>query len=160
MSLVQFPSPTKRVGHLLLYADAIVGRWMSEKMGQTFIAPFTAIGILGWNGQLVGGMLFNQYVEGDIEVTCYAPGRLHRGALKAGCAYVFDTLKCNRMSARTRASSLAVQVVLRKIGFQQEGTLREYYTDGEDAVLFGMLKRECKWRSVSLATESTSPAKA
>jgi hypothetical protein len=144
MNRAEFPSPT-RVVQLLLFADRVVGDFMSEKMGQDFTPPYTAIGILGTDGQLCGGMLFNAYVEGDVEVTCYAPGRLLRGPIRAGCAYAFETLGCNRMSARTRASSLAVQVVLRKIGFQQEGTLREYYTDGEDAVLFGLLKRNCKW---------------
>jgi hypothetical protein len=146
MKLAVSPSLRREVvGRLLLYADAAVGSWMAGKLGQTFLPPYTAIGILGWNGQLVGGMLFNQYAEGDVEVTCFAPGRLGRGPLKAGCAYVFQTLGCNRMSARTRASSLAVQVVLRKIGFQQEGVLRQYYSDGEDAILFGMLKGECRW---------------
>jgi RimJ/RimL family protein N-acetyltransferase len=144
MNRAEFPSPTK-VGQLLLFADRGVGDFMSEKMGQDFLPPYSTIGIIGPDGQLCGGMLFNQYVEGDVELTIYAPGRLHRGAIRAGFAYVFLTLGCNRLSARTRASSLAVQVVLRKAGFQQEGTLREYYTDGEDAVLFGILKRNCKW---------------
>jgi RimJ/RimL family protein N-acetyltransferase len=133
------------VGRLLLHADQHVARYMAGKMGQIFITPYTAIGILGANGQLVGGMLFNQYTEGDVEVTLYAPSRLGRGVLRAISAYVYFTLGCNRMSARTRASSLAVQGVLRKCGFQQEGRLREYYQDGEDAILFGMLKSECRW---------------
>lgn len=120
---------------------------MAGKMGQTFAPPYTAIGILDDSGQLKGGMLFNGHAEGDIEVTCFAPGRLQRGPIRAGCAYVFETLGCNRMSARTRASSLAVHGVLQKIGFKKEGILRSYYQDGEAAILFGMTKGDCKWIS-------------
>ena len=146
MNRVEFPSPTK-VGQLLLFADRVVGDLMSGRMGQDFAPPYTAIGILGADGQLCGGMLFNAYVEGDVEVTCYAPGRLLRGPIRAGCAYAFETLGCNRLSARTRASSLAVQVVLRKIGFQQEGYARSYLRINgawHDHLLFGLLAED--WR--------------
>jgi RimJ/RimL family protein N-acetyltransferase len=35
--------------------------------------------------------------------------------------------------------------VYKRQGFTQEGVLREAFEDGEDAILYGMLKSECKW---------------
>jgi RimJ/RimL family protein N-acetyltransferase len=31
------------------------------------------------------------------------------------------------------------------VGFIQEGVIRQAFEDGEDAILYGMLKSECKW---------------
>jgi RimJ/RimL family protein N-acetyltransferase len=144
MNPAQSASPIE-AGRILLFADAFVGNWMSHKFGHQFLPPFTTMGFLDGNRQLVGGVIFNQYHEGDIEISIYAPGRLRRGHIVAICRYVFETLKCNRISARTRASSLDVRRNLDRAGFVQEGTLRRYYEDGENAVLYGMTKEDCRW---------------
>jgi hypothetical protein len=133
------------VGNILLRADAIVGRWMSDRMGVDFEVPYAAMGILGQSGQLEGGVIFNGFNEADVEVTLYAPRRLSRALFRVICSYAFETLECNRMTARTRASSLVVRRVLTGTGFQEEGMLRRYYKDGEDAVLYGMTKEDCRW---------------
>ena len=67
------------------------------------------------------------------------------GRLLAPAVDGFTELGVSRMTARTRASSLDVRRVIEKAGFRQEGVLRSYFKDGEDAILFGMLKTECRW---------------
>lgn len=142
-------SPSRRepliVGRILLYADDFVGGWVEARMGIKLIPPYTSFGLLGSDGLLAGAMIFNAFNEGNAEVSIYAPRAVSRGSLRAAASYLFETNGCNRVTARTRASSLRVRRFIEKVGFQQEGVLRAYYQDGEDAILYGLLRSECRW---------------
>lgn len=133
------------VGRILLYADEFVGGWLEQRMGVQLIHPYTAFGMLGPDGLLAGAMIFNNFNEGSAEVSIYAPRAVSRGSLRAAASYLFETNGCNRVTARTRASSLRVRRFIEKVGFQKEGVLRAYYQDGEDAILYGLLRSECRW---------------
>jgi len=142
-----FPTPGSPllVGRILLYADDYVAEWMGEQMGTRIIPPYTAFGVVSAHGQLVGGVVINEIQEASCEVSIVAPKRVSRSLLRVTASYVFDTLGCNRVTARTRASTLKVRKFIEKVGFRQEGILRAFYEDGDDAVLFGMLRNECRW---------------
>jgi RimJ/RimL family protein N-acetyltransferase len=118
---------------------------MGGQMGIEIIPPYTALGIVSAHGQLTGGMVFNNQSEADIELSIVAPKRLTRGICRVIAQYAFETAGCMRMTARTRESNLQVRRVIEKVGFRQEGVLRGYYRDGEDAILFGLLRSECRW---------------
>lgn len=133
------------VGRILLYADDLVAQWVADQMGLEIVPPYTAIGVIGGNGLLTGAMIFNGLNEGNVEVSIYAPKAVSRGVLRVASSYIFQTLGCNRVTARTRASSLRVRRFIERVGFQQEGVLRAYYSDGEDAILYGLLKHENRW---------------
>jgi RimJ/RimL family protein N-acetyltransferase len=133
------------VGRVLLYADDLVAGWMEAQTGEVIIPPYTAFGIIDPDGQLGGAMVFNDFNEGNVEVSLVAPKRVSRGLLRMAAVYAFSQLDCRRISARTRASNLRVRKFIEKVGFQQEGVLRAYYRDGDDAVLYGLLKGECRW---------------
>jgi len=133
------------VGRILLYADDFVGEWLEQRMGVKLVPPYTSFGIIGPDGLLAGAMIFNGFNEGNAEVSLYAPRAVSRGSLRAAARYLFETAGCNRVTARTRASSLRVRRFIEKVGFQQEGVLRAYYQDGEDAILYGLLKSENRW---------------
>ena len=133
------------MGRILLYADEYVAGWMAERMGETIIPPYTAFATVSADGQLMAGVLFNQFNEGSVEVSLYAPRHVSRGLLRAAAAYAFRDLQCNRITARTRASSLSVQKFIERVGFRKEGVIRSYYRSGEDSILYGMLRSECKW---------------
>lgn len=66
-------------------------------------------------------------------------------ALTAVIAFGFNQMRLNRIEADTSAVNSASAELLRKLGFQQEGTQREqYYEDGlyHDLWLFALLRRE------------------
>lgn len=149
MRLGGLPSPRSGaviVGRLLLYADSYVAQWMSQKTNENIIPPYTALGVVGRHGQLTGAVIFNHLHEGNIEISVYAPKVFTRGVIKAAAAFAFDTQGVSRVTARTRASNLHARRVIEKAGFRQEGVLRSYYADGEDSILYGLLKSECRWR--------------
>lgn len=133
------------MGRILLYADDLVGRWISERMGVDVIPPFTSFGVIGANGHLTGAMIFNGLNEGNVEVSLFAPRAITRGVLRVAASYIFGTLGCNRVTARTRASNLRACRFIEKVGFQREGVLRAYYQDGEDAILYGLTKSDNRW---------------
>ena len=133
------------VGRILLYADDLVGRWLSDHMGVEILPPFTSFGVIGANGQLTGAMIFNNLNEGSVEVSLYAPRAITKGLLRVASSYIFETLGCNRVTARTRASNLRACRFIQKVGFQREGVLRAYYKDGEDAILYGLTKSDNRW---------------
>lgn len=58
--------------------------------------------------------------------------------------YPFEVLKVNRVSAVTRKKDISLQSFMHRIGFEHEGTMKEFY-DNDDALMWGMLKRHCQW---------------
>ena len=60
-------------------------------------------------------------------------------------AYPFIQLNCNRVTAPVDAVNTASCKLVSTLGFKEEGRLREAGRNGEDILLYGMLKRECRW---------------
>jgi hypothetical protein len=118
---------------------------MEKVTGQRVFPPYTAFAELDTHGQIRAGLLFNDCQEASVEVSLVAPRAVSRSLLRVAASHAFDTLGCNRVTARTRASSLRVRRFILKAGFREEGVLRSYYRDGDDAILFGMLKTERRW---------------
>lgn len=58
--------------------------------------------------------------------------------------YPFEVLKVNRVSAMTHKSDTKLQSFMQRVGFEHEGTMKEFYGD-DDAIIWGMLKRHCSW---------------
>ena len=56
----------------------------------------------------------------------------------------FESLRCKRLTALTKHHS-RMDWMMDRLGFEQEGCLRRYYSDDSDAIVWGMLKEECPW---------------
>ncbi len=121
----------------------LVAAWVSQQIGLSFIPPYTAIGFED-NGSVHGGVVFLSYTGQDVEIAM--AGLWSRPMLRVIGNYAFGVLRCHRMTARCRASHEKVASVIRLAGFKREGLARAYYPDKEDAILFGMLDTECRWR--------------
>lgn len=105
---------------------------------------------IGWEvcGEIVGGVLYEGFRWPDINMHIATDGTkrwANRRFIFACFDYPFNQLKCYRVTAVVCISnSNAVKLVL-KLGFKLEGRLRKAFPSGEDALLFGMLKEECRW---------------
>ncbi|QIX26389.1 GNAT family N-acetyltransferase [Nocardioides sp. JQ2195] len=74
--------------------------------------------------------------------------------------WAFDTLDLNRVQAEADTRNLASRRVLEKLGFVQEGTLREdCVVDGDvsDSWVFGLLRRE--WRPLGSGDVERAPGR-
>ena len=103
--------------------------------------PFAGIVIETDNGGICGAVVFNDYAQGNIEMTGVGHGCWTPKVIRGLARYVFGQLKCRRVTARTSVNNHAARQALRALGFRQEGRVREWYGK-EDAILYGLLRRE------------------
>lgn len=115
-------------------------RWAGERCGVCFSPPATVLGVVK-NGNPVCVVVFNDYTGENVELSVAADNMLPRRFLQLCAEYAFGQLGCLRVTVRTRASNVRVADMARRLGFKQEGVLREFYGN-EDAFLFGLLRRE------------------
>jgi RimJ/RimL family protein N-acetyltransferase len=110
--------------------------------------PALPIGI--YQGKkLIGGVLINDIrPQRDCWLTIYTttPCWANKGVLRYVFGAVFDLIKAERCSVFVSVSNTKSFDMCQRLGFKQEGLLRQYRDNGEDCYVMGMLKSECKWR--------------
>jgi RimJ/RimL family protein N-acetyltransferase len=118
-------------------------QWVADRLGASFPRGATALA-LARGGELVGGAVFCGFTGRDIEVSVAAARTLAwpRPFLARVGAYVFDELGCARMTALTRATNRAVIRIAPRLGAVLEGRKRNYFDDGADALVFGILQED------------------
>ena len=75
------------------------------------------------------------------------PGRrwMTRDFLRVAFRYPFWQLGCRRVTGYVPASNADALRFDLHLGFVQEGRMREALPDGEDVIVLGMLRNECRW---------------
>jgi RimJ/RimL family protein N-acetyltransferase len=141
---------------MLVYGqDRLVAEWVAAKLGLSGaddFMPCVAIGIVR-DDRLVAGVVYNNYQtdrEGsplsiEMTIASTSPRWASRKVLTELFEYPFIQLRVKRVQALTSVGNAEAQSLLKRLGFSQEGVHRCAYSDGEDAVSWGMLKHECKW---------------
>lgn len=99
--------------------------------------------------EIMGALIFNNYRSdiGDIELNVIT---LHENwasqdVFRMIADYVFNILKCNRMSCTLPRGAKRNRDHAVKVGFKLEGTKRAGFYNGVDAMIYGMLKTECRF---------------
>lgn len=109
--------------------------------------PSLAIGF--YQGEkLIGGVLINDIRPGrDCWVTIYTTDKhwATRRVIKYFFTVVFVTIGAKRCSAFISESNQKSFDCCKRLGFKQEGLLREYRNNGENCYVMGILKQECIW---------------
>lgn len=117
-----------------------VAKWLAPRVGvPRFAGPYTVIGFLNEADELTGGCLFNNHNGANIELTLAGRSCVSRGAWAHIRAYVFDQLKCRRLTVVVKARNERVWRMAEKFGFAPEGTMRHYFPD-DDGVLYALLR--------------------
>lgn len=100
------------------------------------------------DGELLAVVVYNLFSGADIAMHIAAvPGRrwMTRDFLRVAFRYPFVQLKCRRVTGYVPASNADALRFDLHLGFVQEGRMREALPNGEDVLVLGMLKRECRW---------------
>ena len=108
---------------------------------------YTAIGVVD-NGELIAGAIYNEYrppVDIRESFASISPRWATKYTLRHMFAYPFIHLGVRRMSSVIAADNVASIDLTERLGFKREGVMRAGMDDGQDAILFGMLKEECPW---------------
>ena len=125
--------------------DDYVKAWVSNKLNIRSFGPSTAIGVQKDN-QLIAGVVYHDYRDGQIESSiasssvCWAT----RSVLYSLFAYPFIQVGARRLLVTCDESNAKAMKMNKQLGFTPEGILRKLY-DPNDAIVWGMLKDECKW---------------
>lgn len=134
----------------IVYGDEKIRHWVWQNLfgdydNFDFDARYEEIGI-ECGGELIAGCVYHNFTGHSCEVTFYSstPKWCSRLALKYLFGYPFNQLGYNRITAITSEKNHRAIAVMQKLGFEHEGTLREYF-GANDGLLFGMLKTDCRW---------------
>ena len=107
--------------------------------------PFEVLGVVR-QGRLLGAVLYNQWRGPSIE-THWAgeSGWMSRGDLKGIFSYPFLQLECRRITGIVRRNNKTARRIAEKLGFRLEGVCRQGFDDGTAAMIYGMIRSDCKW---------------
>lgn len=93
---------------------------------------------------------FQHYNGHDMELSIATNGGrtwATREFLRTAFSYVFDDCGCHRCTVRVREDNTQSLELVKRLGWKQEGVLREAVKTGENLIIFGMLRQECRWIS-------------
>lgn len=131
--------------------DARVRSWVAERVDEDrFQDTDVAIGVEE-NGELIAGVVYNMYTGPSISMHVAAvPGKrwLTRDTLFRFFAYPFVQLECRRVTGLVREDNLVAQQFDEHVGFVREGLIRGACDDGQNMILYGMLREECRWLEI------------
>ena len=110
------------------------------------------------DNKLMGGVVFDNYrpETRNISISIAIDDKkclTRQNILNIG-NYVFNQIGAKRVNATILKSNIPSQVLTRRLGFMQEGTLRQASLNDEDLLIFGLLRHEfeSKWLKSSRHT--------
>lgn len=131
-----------------------VVRWVESRMPWPFVGEAIGLGLMGADGRIVCGVVLNNRTNHDAHIHLASErGGFSRRFLRAIADYAYNQLGVRRMTVCIRSSNTASISVTERVGFVLEGRQRSAYPNGEDKLLFGMLREECQWLSASGAKD-------
>lgn len=133
---------------LVFGQDEFVAKWVGSNLGQEIHLPCVAIGATRDGQTLCGGVVVNGYNASNADLTLYGPGCFTRGNIAALYDYLFNQLRLNRATARTRRSNARMRRTLPRLGFTFEGTAKSYFGPdrSDDALLYALFPAQAeKW---------------
>lgn len=120
--------------------DNVAAGIIKRVLGVDLCPPFIGFCVLDRN-ILHGAVILNDFTGANIEMTGVGRGCWSPRVIRALARYIFEQLKCRRVTARTAVSNDKAIRSLERLGFRREGIARQWF-DGEDAIIFGLLADE------------------
>ena len=121
--------------------------WAEETGGNRYRDDAKAIGVrdeTGWRGVVV----FDTFTTTGCWIHVVSDGTarwMTREFILRVFAYPFVQLQYPRLSAFVSERNTRSRQFCESFGFSREGTLRQAGEEGEDIIMFGMLRSECRW---------------
>ncbi len=132
---------------LVFGMDEFVAKWVAQRVPLFTPNPgqYVSIGIA--QGQrLLAGAVYHDYTTNGIGMTLAAdsPRWATKGNIASLLRYPFEQLKVRRITVCAARKNKRSRKLIEGVGFKLEGVIREGFGK-EDAILYGMLRRECIW---------------
>ena len=134
---------------ILITSDGTENKHIAEgvgrKLGVRIFPPYFAIGFATDDKRPMAAAVFNEFNGSNIELTIWAEkGKITKGIIQTIANYVFNQLKCRRLTVRTKKRNKAVLKLALRCGFTYEHVVSRYFTD-DDAVVFRMYPEDCRF---------------
>lgn len=124
--------------------DAIA--WAKKVIGIDGLSgDAAAISLVDDNDEFVAVTVFSAWTKTNIDMHIAARPKSHwlsRSYFNAAFEFPFLVLEVPRVTGLIRAGNLNAQRFVSRLGFTYEGRMRKAFPDGEDLVLYGMLREE------------------
>lgn len=122
--------------------------WAEARIPNNAFRPDAhAIGITR-DGEICGAVVFDNFTVGSCCVSVASDGSrrwITRELLVRVFAYPFIQLNHWRLTALVAASNTDSINFCRSFGWTEEGRLRRGAPDGDDLIVYGMLREECRY---------------
>jgi hypothetical protein len=126
----------------------MVGAYVTEQTGMELQAGmYSAFMIVNDQQDFVAGVVLTNFRKTDIEISCASetPQAWKPTVCKAIFTYVFEQLGCVRCTSITVKGNKRARTFLEGLGFQLEGNVRLGYDGRRDALIYGLLRSECRF---------------
>lgn len=132
-------------GYDKLVADFVCSQ-VNELDNQLKGGWYAGLGVVVDN-RLIAGVVFNEYRKTDIRESFAAiePRWATHATLRTLFSYPFVHLGVRRMTGIVEKKNKKSRELTLRLGFKYEGNCRKAMDNGDDAIIYGMLKEECKW---------------
>lgn len=128
--------------------------WAEERIpGCKFRDDAQTIGLAAPDGSIIASTVFDTFSTSSCFISVAADTSrnwLTRAYLYHCFAYPFIQCDFRRVTCVVSERNHASLRFTRACGWTQEGIIRAGGTDGEDVIIFGMLRRECRWLPATL----------
>lgn len=132
---------------MIVVQEPAIAGYLERRLKIKIVEPYHAIGYAADDGRPLCGFVFNGFNRSNVDITVAAEkGGLTRGVLRDVSKYVFDQLKCRRVTATIKRSNKRALKAAERFGFKYEGVLKRYFPDA-DGIQFRMLREDCRWIS-------------
>ena len=100
-----------------------------------------------WRDGLDAVVVYNAMDQSNIGIgiATTSPRWCTKRVLKVIFGYPFIQLGLNRVTAIVKETNLKSRSLVERLGFILEGELKKYYETGESAMVYGLLKDDCRW---------------
>lgn len=128
--------------------DELVAEYMTQKTGAVFVPGlYKALSLLSDSDEFLGAVMLEGCRQGvDVQMSAAAetPIVWTPEVLYFIFHYVFVILGCARCTALTAKTNKRSRAFLEGLGFVLEGNLRRGYDGRRDALIYGLLRSECR----------------
>lgn len=130
--------------------DAAVADWMWKTIGNsTPFYGYVAIGLRRKStGEWLVGVLYDRFSSRECQMHIASKIGARWATeenIRRAFTYAFVDLKRERVTGETPVSNTQARKYNEHLGFIQEGVKRAAADNGEDVIVYGMLRDECRW---------------
>ncbi len=124
--------------------DGAVTRWTAQKI-DGLRQPKHVIGLIDDDGALRGSLLLNEITRNTAELIAFCEIQVGVSVIRPFFRYAFHHY--GRLQVTVQRSNFVTRKTTPRWGFKYDGTARDFFAPGEDAIRFVMLRSDCKWIS-------------